>query len=400
MGACGTKFGKTYGCSIRLVKEAWDNRNSLNWWVAPTFAQSKMAYNQVKRMLPVGMYKEYKADMRLELLAPDGEVWSTIEFKSGDNPDSLRGFAVNFCVIDEAARIQYESFISVMTTLTQTRGRAIIISTPKGRGWFYDVYQRGVKLKANGDPKYPAGIKDPWKEWYSVRLPTWVNPHVPLESIEELRRNLPSQVFRQEVAAQFLMESAGVFLGISDCVTAGPTRELPLPGRRYVLGVDLARLNDYTVLIVMDVERRHVVYFEQFNQISWNLQYYRIMETARIYNNAKIWMDSTGIGDPILNALEVAGLRPVPYKISSNAAKQQLIEKLRINIEHGRISYPNLLIMVDELETYEYNISDGGLVKYSAPEGKHDDCVIALALANMGADQAPWIYTGRNVRGI
>src|SRR6185312_2006708 len=130
VGACGTKFGKTYGCSIRLVKQAWDNKGSLNWWVAPSYSQSKIAYNLVKRLLPKDTYAEQKTDLRLVLLEPDGAEHSAIEFKSGDDPDKLRGFAVNFFVVDEAARISWESFVSVLTTVTQTRGKGIIISTP------------------------------------------------------------------------------------------------------------------------------------------------------------------------------------------------------------------------------------------------------------------------------
>jgi hypothetical protein len=184
VGACGTKFGKTFGCSSRIIKEAWDNKDSLNWWVAPTFAQSKSAYNTIKRLLPVGFYHEYKADLRIEILEPDGSVRSNIEFKSGDNPDSLRGFGVHFAVMDEAARQPYDSFVSVWTTLTQTMGRAIFISTPKGRGWFYDVYQRGEIQR------------EEFPEWYSIRMPTWLNPHVKLESIEQMKRNLPEDVFQ------------------------------------------------------------------------------------------------------------------------------------------------------------------------------------------------------------
>jgi hypothetical protein len=121
----------TYGCTIALVKHAWTHKDSLNWWVAPTFSQSKMAYGLVKRLLPQGTYVEYKADLKIILLQPDGSEHSVIEFKSGDNPDSLRGFGVNFMVVDEAGRIPYESFVSVLTTTTQTRGKILFISTLK-----------------------------------------------------------------------------------------------------------------------------------------------------------------------------------------------------------------------------------------------------------------------------
>lgn len=400
VGACGTKFGKTYGCSLRLAKEAWNNKGSLNWWVAPSYAQSKMAYRTVKRLLPKGTYEEYKADLKIVLLEPDGSEHSIIEFKSGDNPDNLRGFAVNFVVIDEAARVPYDSFISVMTTLTQTRGRAIIISTPKGRGWFYDVYERGNKFYRSGESKFVKGRKDPHPEWRSVRLPTWCNPTVSKEAIEELKRNLSSDAFQQEVAAEFLLESAGVFRGINNCVTSGPQREPALPGRRYVIGIDLARLNDFTVLTVMDIERRHVVCQDRFTDLSWQIQYYRIIELARAYNNASCLVDATGIGDPILDTLQTAGLRADPYKISNNIAKRELIEKLRMAMEQGKLSFPDIAVLREELEAYEYEFSENGVIRYSAPVGKHDDTVISLALAYWAVDQPLWQYKYRNVRGI
>lgn len=384
-GACGTKFGKTFGCSERIILEAWNNRNSLNWWVAPSYAQSKMAYATIKKMLPQGFYHEQKADLRLIILEPDGSERSNIEFKSGDNPDTLRGYGVNFAVMDEAARQPYDSFVSVWTTLTQTMGRGMFISTPKGRGWFYDVFQRGELLR------------DEFPEWFSIRMPTWLNPHVQLESIKQMQRNLPEDVFRQEVAAQFLLESAGVFRGISNCIKGALAA--PLQGHRYIMGVDLARLRDFSVISVFDCESNNMVYFERFNQIDWAVQYARIIEAAKRYN-ALVYMDSTGIGDPIVETIKGAGVRVEPYKISGSTAKQQLIEKLRVNIENQKISFPNVPIAIRELQNYEYDISETGVVRYSAPEGFHDDCVISMALANWGCDSAPWMYHYRSQRGI
>ncbi len=344
-----------------------------------------MAYNTIKRLLPKEFYHEQKADLRIVILEPDGSERSSIEFKSGDNSDGLRGFGVNFVVMDEAARQPYESFVSVWTTLTQTMGRAIFISTPKGRGWFYDVYQRGELLRA----EFP--------EWYSIRMPTWLNPHVQVESIRQMKKNLPEDVFRQEVAAQFLLDSAGVFRGIKDCIKG--VLEEPQPGHQYVMGVDLARLRDFSVITVMDRQRRHLVYFDRFNQLDWTVQYHKIIECAKKYN-ALVMMDSTGIGDPIVETIRNAGVRVEPYKIGGSAAKQQLIEKLRVGIEKQRLSMPNIPILIRELENFEYSITDSGVIRYEAPDGFHDDTVISLALANWGADTEPWVYRFKNVRGI
>lgn len=397
VGACGTKFGKTYGSTIAIVREAWNNPGTLNWWVAPTYKQSHMAYDLCKRLLPEGTFRDNATELRIVLIKPDGTEHSVIEFKSGDNPDSLRGFGVHFFVMDEAARQPYESFVSIITTVTQTKGKGFIISTPKGRGWFYDVYQRGEKNFPDGSPKFEDGEKDPFPEWWSVRMPTWANPHVDTKAVDQMRSNLPEDVFHQEVSAEFLLDSAGVFKGIKDCIKG--TLQPRLQGHRYVMGVDLARLRDFSVLTVMDQENRHVVAFERFNQIAWEVQYHRILSLSKKYG-ASVIMDSTGLGDPIVETIQRAGLKVVPYKIGGAAAKQQLIDKLRVNIENGRISFPNIPILRRELENYEYKVTDTMIIKFSAPSGQHDDTVISLALANWGADVAPFVYHFSNIRGI
>lgn len=358
-----------------------------------------MAYSLVLRLLPKGTYEEHKADLKIDLLQPDNTIRSTIEFKSGDNPDSLRGFGVKFFVMDEAARCPYQAYVSLFTTITQTMGKGIFISTPHARNWFYEIYQRGEKSTEEGFPLYKEG-EDPFPEWYSIRMPTWTNPHVKLDAIRDFKRNMPEDVFRQEVGAQFLSDSAGVFRGIKECIKGD--FQPYVPGQQYVLGVDLARLKDYSVLTVLSRSQRHVVHFDRFNQIAWQVQYLRIIELARRYN-AVVAIDSTGIGDPIVEAIQNSGVRVVPYKIGGSSAKQQLIDKLRVNIEKGSISFPfnaQTAILKKELEAYEYKVSDNNAVKYSAPYGQHDDCVISLALANWVADTPEWIYKYSSVPGI
>lgn len=360
-----------------------------------------MVYDTIKRLLPETSFKEYKADLTLEIITPANRVHSTMVFKSADKESSLRGFGVDFVVIDEASRVREESFVSVMTTLTQTMGRAIIVSTPKGRGWFYDVYQRGQKMDERGRPRFGPLNPDPFESWYAIRLPTWANPHVPRQAIIDAKRNLPEDVFRQEFAAQFIDDSAGVFRGVTECIS-GDLFTKPQPGHNYVMGVDLARLRDYSVIVVMDSNTRRVVYMERFNTVAWETQYHKITQVAKFYN-ALVCMDSSGIGDPIVETLTNAGLRILPYKITGTQAKQQLIEKLRVNIENRSISYPEnkyTLPMLDELRCFESTFTDSGRVQYSAPRGKHDDCVISLSLANWIIDRRPTTYRTYFVDGI
>lgn len=399
VGACGTKFGKTYGCSILITRMAWENPESLNWWVAPSYKQSEMAYRLVKRLLHPGTYEEYKADLRIEIKRPDGQWHSSIEFKSAENDDNLRGFGVHFAILDEAARISRASYESVWTTMTQTDGRMVIISTPKGRNWFYEEYQKGEKSFLL------PGDADPNPEWLSIRMPTWTNPYVLPKRILTMRKNMPADVFEQEIAARFMLESAGVFRGIDGCIKntlldrmGRPLNETPTAGQRYVMGVDLARKRDYTVIIVVDVLRRHVVYFERFNSMSWAIQKARIVHVSQMYNRARAVMDATGLGDPIVEDVKAAGV-PVDCFIFGQRSKQELIEKLRTDIEFQRITFPQQPILIRELRNYEYEVNSNGHLKYSAPPGQHDDAVIALALADHALNKRPMTHHFAQVRG-
>lgn len=406
VGACGTKFGKTYGCSIRIVKEAWNNPNTLNWWVAPTYAQAENAYNAVKSLLPEGYYREQYSKMRITLLHPDGSTRSVIEFKSGDDPASLRGFAVHFFIMDEAAQGMPEaSFTSIMTTTTETQGRGIIISTPNGKGWFYVVYQRGVKYYPDGTPRYSKDDPDPHPEWFSVRMPTHANPYIKIAEVELKRRQMPAVIFQQEYLALFLNDESNVFRNIAGCERG--SLERPRAGELYVLAADLAKHKDYTVIIVMNRKTKNVVYIERFNKISWPYQKSRIIQVAKDYNRAYVLVDSTGVGDAIYDDLLESGLKVEGYKLHSNEPKRILIEKLMLSVEQNRISWPKgdaknpaLLQLRKELEAFEYRTTARGTTQYEAPQGQHDDCVIALGLANFVVDQEPFVYKHKRIRGI
>jgi hypothetical protein len=165
--------------------------------------------------------------MIYELLRADGTVYSRIEFRSADNSESLRGEGVHAAVIDEAAYWSQESFVSVWTTLTRTRGKLRIISTPKGRNWFFDQWAKGwFEDQREENPEY-----------WSYQLPTECNPTVPRESLVEAQRQLPDDVYRQEYLAEFLKDSAGVFRHIIDC-EASTELDGPEQGASYVMGID------------------------------------------------------------------------------------------------------------------------------------------------------------------
>lgn len=88
------------------------------------------------------------------------------------------------------------------------------------------------------------------------------------------------------------------------------------------------------------------------------------------------------MGDPIYDELRPVLPAIEPVKLT-NLSKAQLIQSLMVSIERQRIRWPRTWsTLTDELKRYEYRITAQGNITYNAPAGYHDDCVIALALAN------------------
>jgi phage FluMu gp28-like protein len=137
-------------------------------------------------------------------------------------------------------------------------------------------------------------------------------------------------------------------------------------------GIDLAKSVDHTVIIGLDKDG-NVAYFDRF-QMDWH----NTKENIKRLPRCPILIDSTGVGDPITEDLKRENIMVEGLKFTSQS-KQQLMEGLATAIQQARIGFPDGVI-VNELEVFEYQFTSNG-VRYSAPSGFHDDCVMALALA-------------------
>jgi len=94
-------------------------------------------------------------------------------------------------------------------------------------------------------------------------------------------------------------------------------------------------------------------------------------------------VDATGLGDPIFDDLRRVGVHARAFKFT-NSSKKELIDRLCVVIEQRLITFPDIIELIDELKTYAYELTTARNIKYSAPEGMHDDCVISLGLAVWG----------------
>lgn len=283
-----SKAGKTAPCLIWLAEQAMHGKPGQNfWWVAPVYPQAEIAYRRMKRGLQdLGALKTHDSDKWVDL--PNGtRMW----FKSGEKPDNLYGEDVYGAVIDEASRVREESWWAVRSTLTATRGKLRAIGNVKGRtNWFYQLARKAEA----GEP----GMTYKKVTAYDAVAAGILNA----EEVEQAKRDLPDVVFRELYLAEPADDGGNPFGidAIGRCVA--DTLAEPQRGQSYVMGVDLAKSVDWTVCIVMDRQGR-VVAFDRF-QSPWNLTMTRIQALASRYNRAKMLIDATGVGDPIVEQLQ------------------------------------------------------------------------------------------------
>ena len=363
-----TKSGKTAGCLVWLLMQAWNNGKpgQAYWWVAPIYQQAKaIGFSRMKAMLMQAdphhrIWEEHNSELWIEL-HNGARIW----FKGADNPDSLYGEDVYAAVIDEASRCREESWIAVRSTLTATKGPIRIIGNVKGRrNWAYHL----ARVAEGGDPDMgyhkltaydavDAGVLDP-------------------DEVAQAKRMLPDHVFRELYLAEPSDDGGNPFgvQAIHDCI--GPlSNETPV-----VFGIDLAKSIDYTAIVGLDDEG-NVALCDRWNGTDWKTTIDRVSDIVR---DSDALVDSTGAGDPVTEELQRRCPRVEGFKFSATS-KQQLMEGLAASISTRAVRFPDNWLKT-ELDIFEFVHTRTG-VRYSAPPGLHDDGVCALALAIRGKSQ-------------
>jgi hypothetical protein len=346
------------------LREAASHKKDTYAHIFPTFKQAKAVLWRDPKML--------KTYMPGEILAkPFNETELVAEFTSGsvlqiggaDQPDRWRGMGCKGWVLDEFATMKTANMMReeiIQPIIQENHGWVMYLYTPKGRNVGWEYLEKAKRLK-----------------WIHKVIRADKSGVFTAQDLIEAKENMPEHLFQQEMMCEFLISGGGVIKRINEAIAG--ILQPALAGHRYVMGVDLGRKVDWTVLTVIDCDTRQVVGFERFQKIDWSFQKEKIAAMAKRYNNAFIIIDSTGVGDPIEQDLEHMNLGVRGYKFTETS-KKQLVEKLILAIEDRRITYPRIPEMLEELEAFD--IDEKG--HYGAPIGFHDDCVISLGLGVEG----------------
>lgn len=365
-------FGRRWGKNIVAIDEAMEQAlaGKRVGWFEPSYKYLLEAWRDLaNRLRPAArpLHGISEQEKRIELL-----TGGLIECWTADNPDAGRSREYDLVIINEAGILRNLKVLweeAIWATLIKTGGRALILGTPKGRTHDFSTF-------------YAKG-NDGTTEWESFRGPTTENPHIPAKEIEAARAELPPQIFAQEFEGIPADDGGNPFGldAIRDCTEpANHVGDREQKVHPVAFGWDFARAQDWTVGIALDKDYR-VVSFERWQLVPWGETKARV---ARVTGVTPAWGDSTGIGDVIVEDLQRAGCALTGYPFS-RPSKQQIMERLAAAIQQRKLRFPEGPIS-HELETFGYEYTASG-VRYSAPEGLHDDCVMALALAVYGRDQ-------------
>jgi hypothetical protein len=358
-----TKAGKTTGALFWLIEKAVlsPSPGRVFWWVAPSSAQAEIAYGRFKQynsksagILWIG--NDTKQIVRLK----NG---NKIQFKTAEKPDLLYGEDVWAVVGDEWSRARREAWLAIYSTLTYTQGQARLIGNVRGRkNIFFELARRG-----EGDDKdYGYALLTAYDAVEGGILPA--------EAVENAKRDLTETQFKE------------LFLGVPSDDGGNPfgqqhidAAKAALTGKPVVCwGADLGKKQDWTVLLGLDEDGK-VAALHRF-QKPW----VDTMRECRRILKAPSVMDATGVGDPIVELLQRAeGAEPAIANLRGfnihGFNKQPLLERLAVRIQDRTTSVPDGY-PATEYEAFEYEVTRTHTL-YSAPEGQHDDVVLAHALA-------------------
>jgi len=345
------------------------------YYFLPTYSQAKKviwagADKDGFRFLdhfPKEIVKEVnQSDMKIELV--NGSI---LQMVGADNIDRIVGTNPIGVIFSEYSLMKPDVWNFISPILLENGGWAIFIMTPRGANHAWDLM---------------TTIKDD-PSWFVQILTVDDTKALTKEQLDQARKEMPQDLFKQEYYCTFLDNGLGFFRRVDENtykVEEYHPKELAM----YQLGVDLAKYNDFTVISPFNLNDFHLQKQDVFNQMDYNLQKARIENAYLRYNRGRIVIDSTGVGEPVFDDLNARGMNIIPFRFN-RTSRTDLLKNLQILLEQDKIKIPNDEVLTNELKSMTYELNENGGTKITVPDGKHDDRIMSLALAVWEIPQNP-----------
>ena len=364
VGSMGRRWGKSVLAELLMTETAGERGGRVGYF-APTYKLLAETWRDLDADLGPVLTERSLTERRMKML-----TGGVIEMWTLEDADAGRSRRYNRVIVDEAGLVAHLGDTwerAIRPTLADLEGDAWFLGTPKGRNFFYQAWQRGQDHVV-----YP--------DWRSWQMPTSANPWIKPAEIEAMRQSMTECSFRQEILAEFLEDGGGVFRFVREAATSAPLTKGEA-WHQYAIGCDWGRENDATVYAVVDIGERRMVALDRMLVTDYALQRTRLHALASAFGNPAILAEANSIGGPVIEQLHREGLNVSPFT-TTTATKAQIVDALALAFERRELRVLPDPVLIGELEAFESERLPSGILRYGAPEGQHDDTVIATALAN------------------
>ena len=338
--AAGRRTGKSRMAAWRLIVSALEADKGHVWYIAPTQQQARdIMWQQLLELGNPVIASSHVNNMQLTLI--NG---SMISLKGADRPETMRGVALKFVVLDEYADIKPTVFEQILRpALADLKGHCIFIGTPKGRNHFYDIYKMGQ----SGKPE----TKD-WKSWHFT---SFDNPLLDKEEIEVAKNTMSTFAFRQEFMANFEAPQSDIFK--EDWVVVKDKEEEPEHGT-YYMAVDLAGFEnvskqasnkkkylDQTSIAIVKVGDDNKWWVDKVDAGRWDIKEIceRILDHVRLYDIQVIGIEKGSLMRALLPYLTEMMLKQSVYprieeiRIGNRSKVDRVVGALQGRFEHKQV---------------------------------------------------------------
>jgi len=379
--AAGRRFGKSRLAAWTLIIEALKSQSKDVFYVAPTFQQAKDIMWTVLKELAHSVIKSVHENTAVITLINDRKIY----LKGSDRPDTMRGVGLAYVVIDEYADMKPQVFEQILRpALSDVKGGALFIGTPKGRNHFYELYTMAQKEED--------------KDWVSFHFTSFDNPLLDPEEIEAAKKSMSSFSFRQEYLASF--EAAQSDLFKEDWLRFVDKEDIPSDGQYYI-AVDLAgfedvskqagnkkkHLDESAIAVVKICEDGW--YVDSIVSGRWDIKETanKILDTAKIYDVRLVGIERGMAKNAVLPYLQDLMKRKnffisvVDLTHGNKKKTDRIVWALQGRFEHGRIklvrgewnkqftdqllNFPNTQIHDDLIDALAY-IDQIGITEFSS----------------------------------
>lgn len=360
----GRQVGKTFILAYVALFWALNEKNAHIMIVSPTDSQVKKIQQQIIQMIDEGYKlivkssKQSSGDAKIEFI-----TGSQILFRSASSENSLRGYSNTHLLVDESAFIKEETWTTILAPTLTVRGKKVLFcSTPKGLNFFNKMYNLGLSNE--------FGYK-------SFKIVYHQNPFADINFIEQQKKQLPDEIFRQEYLGEFI-DSSSIFKDVDKYATL-QIKQSKEYQKSYYIGIDIAFKTDYTVAVCMDQDGKMIDYI-RFNQTETTQLVDKLYTFIQKWSPNKTIIEVNNQGLPICDLLRKKQIYNLEEFNTNPSTKPDLINEFMASFNQGKIQLINDEIVKGEFKAFTYTLSKNGKVQFAAAYG-HDDIVMATAFA-------------------